>query len=80
VLTGERSKGAMTDTARGSERLFWLWVVVTVLALGGLVLDDDRDWSSWLGVGQALLGGTLAVLYLRSWRILSRSDGAPSSR
>ena len=78
VLTTDRPRGAMTDTARGSKRLFWVWVVVMALALAGLVLDDDRDWASWLGVGQALLGGTLAVLHLRSWRILSRSDSARS--
>jgi hypothetical protein len=75
----ERPTGALTDTARGSKRLFWLWVVVMALALAGLVLDDDRDWSSWLGVGQALLGGTMAVLHFRSWRILTSSDIARSS-
>jgi uncharacterized membrane protein YgdD (TMEM256/DUF423 family) len=78
VPTTERPKGAMTDTARGSKRMFWLYVATAVLALAAFVLDDDRDWSSWLGIGLALLGGTLAVLYLRSWRILSKPSGRSS--
>ena len=62
----------MTNTARGSKRLFWLYAVMTALSLLTVVLDDGRDWSSWLRFGLTLTWGTLAVLHLRSWRILSR--------
>ena len=68
----------MTHTARASQRSFWLYVALTALSLTATVLDDDRDWSTWLHVVLTLVRGTMAVRFLRSWRILSRQGGERS--
>ena len=46
VTTIERPKGAMTNTAPGSKRVFRLYVVMTALSLIASVLDDNWDWAS----------------------------------
>ena len=74
MTTIERPKGAMTSTVLGSKRMFWLYVVLTALSLIASILDRSWDWASWLRIGLTLFWGTGAVLYFRSWRILSRQD------
>ena len=64
----------MTKTARGSKRQFWLNVVLTALSLTTVILDDGWDWSRWVRIGLTLVWGTQAMLYLRSWRIISRQE------
>lgn len=60
------------------QRLFWVYVVIAALGLISVIVDDDRDWSSWLGVGRDTALGAVSALYLRSWRTTRRADSEGS--
>ena len=46
MTTIERPKGAMTSSALGSKRMFWLYAVITALSLIASILDRSWDWAS----------------------------------
>ena len=66
-----RPKGALTDTARGSK---WGCLGFAILALANLALYffDSTPRESLLIPGVGFF--VPALVYLRSWRILSRAE------
>jgi hypothetical protein len=76
VTTPTRPKGALTQTARQSKRASARDAVAAALSFALLIGAGHRDWRFWVLLALTLYWAILAVLNLRSWRILKRLERA----